>query len=526
MQVVGTGENGESSAGLIYADAAVGDTIVKVGYGVSEDVQANPDWSVNSDATAARTYHMSCAVGGLDAEDQIKSGCFDITMGLVVTVDGSAYALTPTAIVNKNGRTLQGFSTGAQNKMFDGCAGCPYFDYLHYYNYYGDHNYADKMVMAALDGTATGFTNSAGEMDFTGAGDAVRTQIIKKGTAYMNAYMYVIREFEDGIDDCNAGCIGDRHSADCNKYSLKAVHAWDEGVAFYTGSREGPVGSSVGKLMHNLADKRCENFKTCLGTDGVSDVSAVNDKLFLEFDVGKRYLQGGKCEETRPVVQKIVNQMAVPLIQGTLRYAYKVGKASGGEKEKAEGAIFAAAIVPRVAYCSAADAATIMNNMKYGAASTNVAAVKTAFENNYACMNVTCADVGGLWFSASNAYYDGMDPCEDLPPPSPPPPPPSPSPPPPPPPTSPTDADDDDSDTTTGGSAMGTSEAASTGTLATGAIAGIAIAAVLAGILLLVVIVMIAKEKQGMPIFAGIPSTTASMKTGGEQQMTTTKDNV
>jgi len=103
--------------------------------------------------------------------------------------------------------------------------------------------------------------------------------------------------------------------------------------------------------------------------------------------------------------------MAIPLIQGTLRYAYKLEFSQGGDKERGEGAVFAAAIVPRVAACSSADATTIMNNMKVGASSTSLSAVKTAFENNYGCMEITCKEVGGLWFSAENKYYDGAGPC-------------------------------------------------------------------------------------------------------------------
>ena len=40
-------------------------------------------------------------------------------------------------------------------------------------------------------------------------------------------------------------------------------------VCFYAGSKEGQDGvSDDGKLLHQVADKRCENFKTC-GTEGV-----------------------------------------------------------------------------------------------------------------------------------------------------------------------------------------------------------------------------------------------------------------
>jgi hypothetical protein len=103
--------------------------------------------------------------------------------------------------------------------------------------------------------------------------------------------------------------------------------------------------------------------------------------------------------------------MAIPLIQGTLRYAYKVDVENAGDKAKGEGAVFAASIVPRVYSCSTADGQTIMDNMKVGASSTSFAAVKAAFENTYACMGITCEEVGGLWFDAESRYYSGAEPC-------------------------------------------------------------------------------------------------------------------
>ena len=73
--------------------------------------------------------------------------------------------------------------------------------------------------------------------------------------------MYAVREFEDAIDDCTT-C-----TADCNEHSTNSgsVHAWDEGVAFYTGAREGTAqgGDSAGVMVYRLAEKRCANFGTC-----------------------------------------------------------------------------------------------------------------------------------------------------------------------------------------------------------------------------------------------------------------------
>merc|ERR1719272_2398288 len=106
--------------------------------------------------------------------------------------------------------------------------------------------------------------------------------------------MYAIREFEDAIDDCTT-C-----TANCNEYSTNdagPVHAWDEGVAFYTGSLEGPLqgGNSAGKMVYRLAEKRCSNFGTCTGAGGMSQV---NDALFKAgglFPQGRDLLHKGSC---------------------------------------------------------------------------------------------------------------------------------------------------------------------------------------------------------------------------------------
>merc|ERR1712048_1265 len=262
-----------------------------------------------------------------------------------------------------------------------------------------------------------------GEMDFRGMPDILRREIIKKGTVYMNAYMYAIREYEDAIDDCLAGCPGGPSDTvdgkECNGFSTNDVHSWDEGVAFYTGSLEGSAigGNSAGKLSYRLAEKRCENFKTC-GQNGNSTtgVSQVNTQLLRQLEIGRHKLLTGKCEDTRPIIRKIVALMSIPLIQGTLRYAYMVDKQSGGYREKGAGAIFSASIVPKVASCSSPDATIIMNHMKIGAsrtAETSFADVKAAFERNYACMGITCAEVGGLWDFEKNEYYEGAAPCTD-----------------------------------------------------------------------------------------------------------------
>eukprot|EP00565_Helicotheca_tamesis_P009596 CAMPEP_0185729498 /NCGR_PEP_ID=MMETSP1171-20130828/6243_1 /TAXON_ID=374046 /ORGANISM="Helicotheca tamensis, Strain CCMP826" /LENGTH=272 /DNA_ID=CAMNT_0028398357 /DNA_START=1 /DNA_END=819 /DNA_ORIENTATION=+ len=221
--------------------------------------------------------------------------------------------------------------------------------------------------------------------------------------------MYVIREFEDAIDDCNVQCDP---SVNCND---DAVHAWDEGVAFYTGSLEGSDGSGDGYLLYSLADKRCQNFKTCGPKgDSTSGTAKINIDIFSEFASGQMNLNLGNCEAARENKNRISQLMGVPLIQGVLRYAHKIDSLEDtSEKSRAEGAVFAAAILPRLHACSPGDAATLYNNMGVGATSTSLSAVRSAFERNLACMGIQGSDVGGIYDAEAGAYFKHASPLND-----------------------------------------------------------------------------------------------------------------
>jgi len=285
------------------------------------------------------------------------------------------------------------------------CLGCPYKDFMYFYDYYGTDEYAHQFVEAAFEGTKTQFTN--GNADFSLYSFMGKEQIIKKSTVYLNIFMYVIHGWEEALDDCERGCL------DCND---GAAHSWDEGVCYYTGSIEGgPGGTNTGgKLLHHLADKRCTDYKTC-GVEGadLGGTAKLNYDLFSLFSVGNFQLLSGNCPAARATAKEITEKMYVPMIQGAMRCAYKVGEMFGGEKEKAEGAAFAAAVLPRVHAADPGAADIIYQNLKVGATSTDFMAAKNAFQSVYQKMGVSCTDVGGLWSDADNNYYAGMEPCDD-----------------------------------------------------------------------------------------------------------------
>jgi hypothetical protein len=219
--------------------------------------------------------------------------------------------------------------------------------------------------------------------------------------------MYVVYEMEDALNDCKSSCIN------CND---EPVHAWDEAVAFYAGSLEGIDGSGNGNLVYALSDKRCANFKTC-GEDqnSLSGTSYNNIEIMRYFEAGQNDLIMGQCGPARTKKDAIEKLMAVPLVQGTLRYAYlRDYQASSfiGDKAEGEGAVFAASVLPILHACSAGDAQFVYDNMRVDFGKPDFKGVKAAFERNYECMGMTCANVGGV-YNGVDGFYEHASPCSD-----------------------------------------------------------------------------------------------------------------
>ena len=200
----------------------------------------------------------------------MTTGCVDPAVAVNITDGTNTETITGYTATNKAGRTLRGFGVvddHGQDVHQQRVVQAAYATYTKYYQYYGVHSYMDDYVTAALDGTSLTFTSSSpytGTRSYDLVADfssltgrpheLLRIEGAKKGSAYMNVWMYTIREFEDAIDDCSLGSPNNNYDS---------VHAWDEGVAFYTGSLEGQDGSGSGKMLAALADKRCQNFATC-----------------------------------------------------------------------------------------------------------------------------------------------------------------------------------------------------------------------------------------------------------------------
>merc|ERR1719258_180580 len=145
--LTGTGQDGNPVTGKAYNDYNAGSTEIRFQYKTTDT-----QWDVNGNPG-----YVGCRVGGMQSpadagiaatDGRVKyysaDGCVDAGDGVktvkVTFEDGTTENITPSAVAHKNGRTIRGFSTAAEEKMLvksSDCPGCPYEDYEKYYNYYG-----------------------------------------------------------------------------------------------------------------------------------------------------------------------------------------------------------------------------------------------------------------------------------------------------------------------------------------------------------------------------------------------------
>ncbi len=259
--------------------------------------------------------------------------------------------------------------------------------------------------------------------------DAMRKELIKKGSVYQGLWMHAVHNLDKGKRDCD-------------------VELWDKGMAYYIGSLEGEYATSAdyastGNLLYALAQKRCAEFGTCATTTDSSTIAAVNTNVQSVTGFAKQgkdllYHQVGCNDANLDLAFKgMVSQMTVPLVQGMLKYAWKADPAKGDScdgqagnnaatvaanddgagtdcaKSWAEGWAFAAAVLPQVHQCDATAATTIRANLDVasttGPMKDGVAAVKAAIEGVYDCLGITCTDVGA--YQASGEVKSGMAAC-------------------------------------------------------------------------------------------------------------------
>jgi hypothetical protein len=306
--------------------------------------------------------------------------------------------------------SLWGFSEHEAEKMFNCHDKCPYPEYEKFYKYYGQMDYGTVWVEAALDGRTTEFGAAKlehGNEDFSLLDQVGRAAAVKTATVTMNIRTQVNRIMTEwSIDRCHKDC----QNGECPQ----AAVPWDRAVATYVGSLEGPDGTGHGNLFYSMADQLSAEFATCgPNKDDFEGTSGVNLDIMKQFQSGRSLLEAGNCPIAELTYGKVVHLMTIPLIQGTLRAAYRLQFTHKRDpEERGRAAAFVASILPDLYSCSHMDASIVYNEIKLeNTEAPNFADVKEALERNYQCLSVACADVGGLYDASMDRYLDGAHPC-------------------------------------------------------------------------------------------------------------------
>lgn len=377
--------NNNTMTGTVMEDVGIGGTSVRILY---------PD-----------AAFLSCQVGALPLVGTASTlGCYPGQGTLSFDENGGSYDYRYNVLVdNKNDRTLQSFSSNAEENMLLCGDSCPQPMFDKFFQYYKVPDYADRFILAAFGQSKASF--SRGSVNFGSLDDSGRAQAIEVGMAVLNVWMQVVYEMNHALNLCDQGQSG------------QALHAWDAAVAFYSGYLQGNDHEEGGIMLHALADKFCAAFNTCSQNGNQSGRALVNLSIMRQFELGQSNLVEKECEAVRESLDSIETAMTVPLVQGTLLSAY--WREHNGQHPHhlkhtayATGATFAASVLPLVHACNPADAAIVYRNLRVGSGPSNFIEVKHALERNYECLGITCPLVGGIYNNEDGQYYTDASPCQ------------------------------------------------------------------------------------------------------------------
>jgi len=219
-------------------------------------------------------------------------------------------------------------------------------------------------------------------------------EAISRGSLTLSVWMQVVRTMEDALEACSADI-------------------WDDAFAFYHGLGGASNGSL--NLLYQIAQENCARFGTC---ESSTSIAKVNRKVSNLFDTAQAAFQSTKCDELKPIINQIVDQMTIPLVQGLLYSMYEIDiHKTDRENVQATAAAYMTALLPRLDQCNSGRANSIYADAKIGGAHQgSFEVVKDSLEALYECLGITCEDVGGLVkLSDPTSYQRNASPCSTSP---------------------------------------------------------------------------------------------------------------
>lgn len=247
----------------------------------------------------------------------------------------------------------------------------PQFD--SYARYFGmNSNYADNLIKSALEGELT-----------------ESSRVVAVVAAQ---YMVLPMASMDAMYEAVGACVPD----ESGRGSITAFE-WDKAAALVVGSLEGENegGSSEGRLLWALSKAVCGTFGTC-STDTPGS-SQANDRLMTLWYSGRGAINSGSCDELRKVANEISTVMQIPLIQGSLLLAERLGKRGmSDDRLQAEAYVLTQALLPLIDAVDRDAAKIIKRNFPLDdkPIRDGVQVVANAFANAIHRLGIDCDDIG------------------------------------------------------------------------------------------------------------------------------------
>lgn len=279
-----------------------------------------------------------------------------------------------------------------------------------YFTFYGDDYHPGMVQNAALSTlpfVELEYSGPALTHNFdiqTGVPYVISEEIAKKAAQYTTTMIEMFQLMQAAVIAIGQGCTGIQNPGG-KPACYDAVKLWDEAAAVQTG-------------VNALAQKRCANYATCgyYTSEADKTITALsNIKTLSLFTGGQNAVFSGDIAAVKSFIKLIESATAVPFIQGTLRYTQQTNGFTIAEKGKefAEGSAFATGILPKVYECNRAVASLIDEKFQIKAgndAGSDPSDFLAAVRSVYACIGVTCEDIGGL-IESGDQYFAGFGPC-------------------------------------------------------------------------------------------------------------------
>lgn len=270
-------------------------------------------------------------------------------------------------------RSLKAFSTEHASDMVDE----PEFN-IFMYALNGDQFYADTLVEEALASV-----------------DSSKPDIPAEAAMVLNLWMEIVHMLHETVHACKNKQLRDD----------SGVHSMDVAVAYWIGDGQIAGDAQNGHLLYALSEKFGETFNI---DDGGQ--SRTNTNILRLFNEAKNEVSlPNACSDNRTtymrlrrIVNRLISQMAVPLIQGL------IANLRANDRERVK--IYSTAFVPLVAGCSPSlfkELDEKLLKMKYNV--VDVEAIIDVIRKSYPCLGLECADVG---FHQAE-MEDGIKQCED-----------------------------------------------------------------------------------------------------------------